>query len=225
MIKLILNRIKWIVVARFLLSKKSIKAHWLSYSCNNSFLEGYNSLGKGTYINSSIIGRHTYIVKASIKNAKIGKFCSIGPEVLIGGLGKHPTQLISTHPIFYSTRRQSGKSFAKLDSFKEIEKTIIGNDVWIGARAVILDGVKVGNGAIIAAGAIVTKDVPDYAIVGGVPAKLIRYRFDEDIIKELYLLKWWELSDEDLNKLLPLFNENIESKDKISELVVNNENQ
>ncbi|EPZ37468.1 transferase hexapeptide repeat containing protein [Anoxybacillus ayderensis] len=74
----------------------------------------------------------------------------------------------------------------------------IGNDVWIGANSIVLDGVKIGDGAIVAAGAVVTKDVPDYAIVGGVPARVIRYRFNEEIIKQLKVIKWWDI---DLNNL------------------------
>lgn len=77
----------------------------------------------------------------------------------------------------------------------------IGNDVWIGQNAVIMDGVKIGDGAIVAAGAVVTKDVAPYAIVGGVPAKLIKYRFDEATIKDLLRLKWWELSDKEILSL------------------------
>jgi len=89
--------------------------------------------------------------------------------------------------------------------FEELKRTQIGNDVWIGARAIVLDGISIGDGAVIAAGAVVTKDVPPYAIVGGVPAKLIRYRFEDDVIQELLKWKWWDLSLDDLQKNAPQF--------------------
>ena len=84
-------------------------------------------------------------------------------------------------------------TYSKERRFEEFKAQIeIGNDVWIGDSAIIMDGVKIGDGSIIAAGAVVTKDVPPYAIVGGVPAKIIRYRFDEDDINFLLELSWWE---------------------------------
>ena len=81
---------------------------------------------------------------------------------------------------------------------KDLFETIIGNDVWIGEKVFIKDGIRVGDGAIIGAGAIVTKDVPPYAIVAGVPARIIRYRFDEDVILKLLKIQWWDWSDEKL---------------------------
>ena len=91
------------------------------------------------------------------------------------------------------------KRFAKHE-FDGILRTVIGNDVWIGKRAIIKAGVKIGDGAVVGAGAVVTKDVPPYAIVAGVPAKIIKYRFDEDTIAQLLKTKWWNLSDEELEK-------------------------
>jgi tetrahydrodipicolinate N-succinyltransferase len=96
-------------------------------------------------------------------------------------------------------------SFSDKDYFEENKAITIGHDVWIGARALIRDGVNIGHGAIIGAGAVVLDDVPSYAIVGGVPAKLIRFRFAEDIIKRLLELKWWEWSDDMLCKAQTLF--------------------
>jgi len=139
------------------------------------------------------VGRSTYLTNARVINARIGSFCSIGPGSIVGGLGKHPTDYLSTHPSFYSVNNASAISFAKENRFRECATTFIGNDVWIGARAIILDGVRVGTGAIIAAGAVVTKDVPPYAIVGGVPSRIIRKRFADEIIELLLEWKWWEL--------------------------------
>jgi len=138
------------------------------------------------------LGSYTYVSYDSIlSNVKIARFCSIGPNVLIGG-GMHPTKkFVSTHPSFYSMRNQSPIQFGGIFNFIETSEVIIGNDVWIGAKAIILDGVKIGDGAIIGVGAVVTKNVDDYAIVGGVPAKLIRYRFSKEQIRLLKNIKWW----------------------------------
>jgi acetyltransferase-like isoleucine patch superfamily enzyme len=104
--------------------------------------------------------------------------------------------MVSTHPAFFSRHHKSSSlSFAVDKSFEEKLNTTIGNDVWIGANAVVVDGVTIGDGAIIAAGAVVTKDVPPYTIVGGVPAKIIRKRFSEAEINFLLDLRWWEKSD------------------------------
>ncbi|XZF65278.1 MAG: CatB-related O-acetyltransferase [Gloeotrichia echinulata DVL01] len=140
----------------------------------------------------SKIGSYTYIANAStVSRTEIGKFCSIGPNCMIG-LGKHPSsEYVSTSPIFYSTAKQLGITFANQDYFEEFGSITIGNDVWIGNGVVIRDDIKIGDGAIIGAGSVVTKDIPSYAIYGGVPAKLIRYRFTEDQISFLLETKWW----------------------------------
>ena len=152
-----------------------------------------------------IIGRYTYIsTHATMSMVSVGRFCSIGPQFMCG-LGDHPTDFASTSPIFFSLARQCGFSFAEQNLFEERKRIDIGHDVWIGARVFIRDGVRIGNGAIIAAGAVVVKDVPPYAIVGGVTAKLIRYRFPDEIIAELLKLQWWEWSEEKLRKAQPYF--------------------
>jgi acetyltransferase-like isoleucine patch superfamily enzyme len=166
----------------------------------NTTLAGYNKINNGAVIRDSKIGKFTYVSNVAITGADIGAFCSIGPEVLIG-LSEHPTNWISTHPAFYSLGMQAGKTFAKSELFEHWSRPIIGNDVWIGARAVILGGVKVGNGAIIATGAVVTKDVAPYSIVGGVPAKVIGSRFSQDIIDKLQQWCWWSLPNEVLEQL------------------------
>lgn len=124
------------------------------------------------------LGDYSYIGGYShIQNAMIGKYCSIAPEVRIG-LGIHPTNLKSTHPAFFSKQSHWIDEIQPTisDEIVEYKHIYIGDDVWIGARSLILDGVKIGSHAVIAAGAVVTKDVPEYAIVGGVPAKIIKYR-------------------------------------------------
>lgn len=201
----LLDRFKWLVSRRQNIKKIGSSAHWSAYIDSKTELAGNNKFGKWTHINDSKIGRHTYVVNARIVNAQIGAFCSIGPEVSIGGLGSHPISWLSTHPAFYSTRQQSGKTFALTDLFDELKPNKIGNDVWIGAKALILDGVNIGDGAIVAAGTVVTKDVPPYAIVGGVAAKVIRFRFDPEVIDALLKWQWWNLPDEVLARLAPQF--------------------
>ena len=130
----------------------------------------------------------------------IGKFCSIGPNFCCG-LGIHPTDGISTSPMFYSTAGQNGISLCKENKIEEFKQTAIGNDVFIGANVTVLDGVTVGDGAVIGAGAVVTKDIPPYAIAVGVPAKVVRYRFDNETIAKLLEKKWWDGDSKALNEI------------------------
>lgn len=192
----LLNRMKWLGLRRPTLKKTNSSAHWWAYVCEKSVLQGYNKLAKGTMLNEVELGKFTYVAGAKIARAQIGAFCSIGPNVTIGGLGSHPVNWLSTHPAFFSTRMQAGATFVQADKFEELKWVEVGCDVWIGANVTILDGIRIGHGAIIAAGAVVTKDVPPYAIVGGVSAKLIKYRFEPEMIDSLLDLRWWCLPEE-----------------------------
>ena len=150
----------------------------------------YADVGKGNKFCSGVfahemstIGKYNYIGTGTlITNAEIGNYCSIASGVKIGG-AEHSISYITTY------NGISGKN-TQYDMFTK--KSVIGNDVWIGANAVILQGVTIGTGAVIGAGAIVNKDVPDYAIAVGVPARIIRYRFDENKIQALLKSRWWE---------------------------------
>lgn len=134
----------------------------------------------------SYIGRNSMV-----QHATIGSFCSIANDVYIG-LGAHPSHTFSTSPLFYRVANTFNVSLVENDyDFAEYRPIEIGHDVWIGSRAMVLDGVKVGDGAIIAANAVVTKDVPAYAVVAGVPAKIIRYRFSPEKIDKLLSEQWW----------------------------------
>jgi len=159
----------------------------------NCSFGNFVSIKDGASIGKSSFGDFTYIgFNTKVSRAKIGRFCYIGPDVKIGLGGKHPSNFVSTHPIFYSIQKQAQITFADKNYFEEYADIIIENDVWVGANALITEGVRIENGAIIAAGAVVTKDVPPYAVVGGVPAKIIKYRFEEDVIQKLLEDKWWE---------------------------------
>ncbi len=188
----------YLVKKRIKKSNKSFQSSFISLVDSTSTIGDFVKLNGKTVINKSSIGSFCYFVNAKISRTNMGSFCSVGPNVLVGGLGKHPTNMLSTHPVFYSPLKQCGCSFTLNSHFEEFSITNIGNDVWIGANSIVLDGVNVGDGAIIAAGSVVVKDVPPYAIVGGVPATIIRYRFSKHEIENLLSLNWWDLSKEEL---------------------------
>ena len=167
--------------------------------------EGKNKIYSKASVYGSCFGRGSYVgPHSSLPRSKVGRYCSIGPEVLVIA-GRHPAdERMSTHPCFYSLCGQAGFTYAKEQSYDEFlfcppdnkYYVEIGSDVWIGARAILVGGIRIGHGAVIAAGSVVTKDVPDYAIVGGVPAKHIRYRFDESMRNRLHAERWWEQDEE-----------------------------
>lgn len=158
---------------------------------------GFNKVGKKSCVSGTRIGAYSYLgCGTSIPSSKIGAFCSIGDNVKVVSLTHPSSKFVSTSPVFFSTSRQCGTSFVVQDLFVEKlsvdnNEVIIGNDVWVGTNVLIKGGVKVGDGAIIAMGAVVTKDVPPYAIIGGVPAELIKYRFSKEEIDFLLNLEWW----------------------------------
>lgn len=177
---------------RCLFGKSSVRATIL-----RSQVDRTAALRPGVRFYGSSIGRYSYIARDTlVQKTAIGAFCSISEGCMLG-MPAHPTDMVSTSPAFLKGGNYLGAHFAQLD-FAACPATVIGSDVWIGARAMVRAGVRIGNGAIIAAGAVVTRDVPAYAIVGGVPAKVIRYRFDEETIAHLEALRWWDWDEETL---------------------------
>jgi acetyltransferase-like isoleucine patch superfamily enzyme len=163
------------------------------------------------------VGRHSYgtptvyTYKGNNSRLRIGNFVSLtdGIQVLLGG--NHPTNWVSTFP-FRARFAMSGAYGDGMPASKG--DVVIEHDVWIGANSTILSGVTIGCGAIVASGSLVTGDVPPYAIVGGVSAKVIRYRFSRDVIEALLRLQWWNMTDEDLSSLIPLL-----SSDRVAEFL------
>ncbi len=156
-----------------------------------------------TRISHTEVGDYTYFsANCQIMHAVIGSFCSIGPGTKIG-LGSHPTNLVATSPIFYSTSKVVNNiNWVDRDYHDEFSKVKIEDNVWVGADVYIMNDVEIGEGAVCAAGSVVTKDVPPYAIVGGVPARVITYRFDQQTIEQLLKLKIFKRSDEWLKEHL-----------------------
>jgi acetyltransferase-like isoleucine patch superfamily enzyme len=163
-------------------------------NCNFGAL---NKINKNAYLFQVTLGDYSYIGgNSSIMNAEIGKFCSIADGVKIGG-GIHPSDtFISTHPAFFSVNNQCGTTFSDQSYFAEMGKISIGNDVWIGSNAIVMDNITIGDGAIIGAGAVVNKNIPPYAIAVGIPAKVIKYRFEKEEIDYLLQSKWWDKPSE-----------------------------
>lgn len=184
---------KWMMTKLKYQSKyKYFRLGYLSKLINAVF-GSYNWVGNHVIIINSSFGDFSYISDNSvICETTMGKFCSIGPNVRIAP-GKHPTHtIVSTHPAIYSNPEYCLKNFQKKDHHNPNRSVVVGNDVWICANAIIADGVKIGDGAIIASNSVVNSDVEPYTIVGGVPAKFIRKRFKDEQIEVLEKSKWWD---------------------------------
>lgn len=170
-----------------------------------SLLGEYVSTDRNNLIMGSRVGRYTYTGPFDmIFNAEIGSFCSISYGVTIGP-PEHDYERISTHPFLHNGRYGILDENDLLEVSKFNKSCTIGHDVWIGCNATILRGVTVGCGAVIGANALVNKDIPPYAIVGGVPARIIKYRFEKEIIEKLMTLEWWNWNVEKIRKNRHIF--------------------
>jgi acetyltransferase-like isoleucine patch superfamily enzyme len=193
---------------------------------SNIYLEGCNLISNGCSIDKCYFGYSSYIGKNTcLYNVKIGKYTSIGPNV-INVVGRHPTKkYVSTHPAFFSVQKQVGYTYVDKQEFNEFgfanstnNAVAIGNDVWIGANAIILDGITIGDGAIIGAGCVVNKDVKPYEICVGNPMRVVRKRFSDEMIEKLLYIKWWDRestwlkSNASLFKNVELFLEHYDKK-------------
>lgn len=161
-----------------------------------------NLFGVNTWGAPAKIGAFTYFgSNGDFYNAEIGRYCSVANSVAVG-CTQHPVDNLTSSPITYTEFVHFERHFRdsvsgwerKLDrvEFEMRPRTTIGNDVWIGLGAYLKDGISVGNGAIIGAHAVVTRDVPPFAVVAGSPARVIKYRFDEKTIERLQMLAWWD---------------------------------
>jgi virginiamycin A acetyltransferase len=191
---------------------KNVQISGFSHGLQNVNFEGKNAVpdrcnfsGKISVGYATTLGYNNFFGG----NISIGKYCQIGADVAI-----HTTN----HPIHYlSTYINKNLFDGELNRLKDTKKVIIGNDVWIGHNVIIVGNITIGNGAILAAGAVITKDVLPYTIVAGVPAKQINKRFSDIIINEIENLKWWDLSETELENIKPLFFKDFTNKKSIYE--------
>lgn len=186
--------------------KENIKLGIKPYIPNNAIIENsyfgkYTEVGQFSNILDSTLDDYSYISEyTQIYNTFIGKFSNIAAQVRINP-GFHPYEMPCQHHFLYRKEMYGfGEDDKAFFNFRKVQKVIIGHDTWIGHGAVIMPGVKVGNGAIIGSNAVVTKDVPPYAIVAGVSAKILKYRFSIDIIDKLEEIAWWNWSHEEIKE-------------------------
>lgn len=227
MIMRLLNYLQGYIYTRKQNKLKACQIHYHTEIDLKTEFEGKNVILSGVGLQDCRLGYGSYIGNDTILyKTDIGRFCSIADHVSII-FGEHPSsKFVSTNQAFYFKSGVGGYSYVNQDYWfpeqtypsadKEKDRyCIIGNDVWIGKKVMMKSGVKIGDGAIIATGAIVTKDVEPYSIVGGVPARLIRYRFSREEIEWLQNLKWWEKGEDWWEKYAQYFHDIEKLKEKV----------
>jgi acetyltransferase-like isoleucine patch superfamily enzyme len=179
---------------KYILYKFKFPSARISYSAQvslNSVLGQGVKVLENCILGSCHIASYTYIgINGRFEKTNVGSFTSVGPDVICG-LASHPMNYVTTYPGFYTKNASGAVWFGSEKDFVDQKNVEIGSDVWIGARCIILGGVKIGHGAVLGAGSIITKDIPPYAIVAGVPAKILKYRFEEPLIVKLLNSEWW----------------------------------
>ena len=177
---------------RYLLAKIIKKIHLSAII--NSTINKKSKICSGSHFVLSKLGKYSYVGNFCTGiNAEIGNFCSIADNCIIGG-ASHPLDWVSTSPVFHKGKNVLRKNFSEHE-YVAAKQTMIGSDVWIGNNSLIKSGIKIGHGAVIGMGSVLTKDVGDYEIWAGNPAKLIRKRFDDEVISRLLESKWWDDGD------------------------------
>lgn len=164
-----------------------------------SSIAGTAGVKGGTRVYDTEIGPYSYVGRLCLlQNVDIGSFTSIADNVAIG-LPKHSLSWVSTSPVFGAGPNVLKKNFAD-HAVEPIQRAQLGHDVWVGLGAIVLGGITIHTGAVIGAGAVVTKNVPPYAVAVGNPAHIVRYRFDESTIRLLLDSRWWTLSETTLRR-------------------------
>ena len=192
----------------------------LALVSSNNIISKFARINRFVKIKKSMIDAYSYIgTSCDISNTRIKRFCSIAGNCRIG-TATHTMNNISTSPIFTLKNNATKISWTKKSILhnNKIEEVNIGNDVWIATRVIIKGGVTIGDGAIIGAGAVVVKDVPPYAVVGGVPAKVLKYRFEQPIIDKLLEIQWWNALDEKIINNISYFQTEDITLEKLNEL-------
>lgn len=179
---------------------------WRAFWDKETDFTPFTVIRPNVFLLKTKVGRYSRIRKnCHIAYADIGNFTVISRNVIVCP-GAHPMNYLTPHSIFYkSDWGWHEKDWRKDIDFTWEQRVSIGNEVWIGLNSIIMEGVTIGDGAIVATGSIVTKDVPPFAVVGGIPAKVIKYRFPQEMIDRLLEIQWWNLPDEEISNVIDLF--------------------
>ncbi len=224
-----IEQLRFILFRRRALAHKRVLIDLSAYCDRETTFEGYNRVTSGAHLYQSRLGLASYVgARARLSNTLVGRFSCIGPEVETV-VGAHPTtDFASIHPAFFSTRAQAGFTFVSRDLYPEYGERRyredfyfeIGSDVWIGHGSRLMQGIRVGHGAVVAAGSVVTKDVSPYMVVAGVPARPLRQRFPEATIQRLLAAAWWDMDFNKIALLAPFFSRADLLLEKLEELTI-----